>query len=248
MVLREVDAYARLAGVYDDIVVDPSYVSWGRFLHGLWLGDLRGVRRVLDVCTGTGLMAAELARLGYEVAGADASAAMLARARTRLGPAVPLWQAALPSLPVEGVFDAAVSTFDGINYVPPGDLAASFAAVGRCLRPGGWWVFDLHTDAMMQFTRDNPVVSGEDHGQRFTITSDVVPATRACTTVIEVRPVEGGEGFVEQHRQWFHADADVRGSLAAAGLRLLGVVDEYTAQPADADTARATWIARVPDG
>ena len=63
--MNEVDAYTRLAGVYDEIVVGPllSLMS-ADFLAG-WRSDPWGVRSVLDVCCGTGLMAGELIERGY---------------------------------------------------------------------------------------------------------------------------------------------------------------------------------------
>ena len=81
-----VDAYSRLAAVYDEIVVDPCHARWAAFLHELWSSDAEGVRSVLDLCCGTGLLAEELIAEGYSLVGIDASDAMLALARERLGP------------------------------------------------------------------------------------------------------------------------------------------------------------------
>ena len=73
------------------------------------------------MCCGTGLLAAELTSLGYRVTGVDASAAMLARARGGSVRTAVLVRETLPDLTIDGVFDAAVSTFDGLNYLtPPG--------------------------------------------------------------------------------------------------------------------------------
>ena len=72
----------------------------------------------------------------------------------------------LPDLAVDGVFDAAVCTFDGLNYLTPDELRLTFAAVAVRLRPAGWLVFDLHTDAMMEFTIANPIGRGSIGGQR----------------------------------------------------------------------------------
>jgi predicted TPR repeat methyltransferase len=240
----EAEAYSRLAGVYDEIVVDPSHARWARYLHDLWRADERRVVRVLDVCCGTGLLAAELVPLGYSVVGVDASAAMLARARDLLGPDVALVEQSLPELGVDGVFDAAVSTFDGLNYLTPADFAESLAAVALRLRPGGWFVFDLHTDAMMAFTVANPVVEGEADGQRFVIESSVDVAARTCATSVEITRAVDGESFFERHQQYFHSDADVRRALAGAGLTVQAVTDEYTDNPVDGTSLRATWIAR----
>ena len=154
--MRTVEAYSRLAGVYDQIVVDPCHGRWAAFLDELWQADEHGVLAVLDLCCGTGLLAAELAARGYRVVGVDASGAMLELARERLGVEADLRQAWLPALPVEERFDAVVSTFDGLNYLTPADLRLTLASVAGVLRPGGWLVFDLHTDAMLDFTVGEP--------------------------------------------------------------------------------------------
>jgi predicted TPR repeat methyltransferase len=97
--VRHAEAYSRLAGVYDEVVVDPSHDRCAAFLHDLWSADPEGVRSVLDLCCGTGLLASELIARGYRVAGVDASDAMLARARERLGPDVALSCTTLRSSP-----------------------------------------------------------------------------------------------------------------------------------------------------
>ena len=101
--MAQVEAYTRLAGVYDEIVVDPCHGAWASFLHELWSDDEHGVHNVLDVCCGTGLLAGELAALGYQVVGLDGSEAMLARASRQLPPEVRLVRSTLPALAVEGV-------------------------------------------------------------------------------------------------------------------------------------------------
>jgi predicted TPR repeat methyltransferase len=244
--VRHVEAYSRLAGVYDEIVIDPCHERWASFLHELWSADPEGVRSVLDLCCGTGLLAGELVGRGYRVVGVDASDAMLTLARERLGPEVVLSRMTLPDLAVEGVFDAAVCTFDGLNYLTPDELRLTMAAVAGCLRPAGWLVFDLHTDAMMDFTVANPMVAGHCAGNDFVISSLVDPGARTCDTRIELTRPRDGDPFSEQHRQYFHPDANVRASLEDAGFSVTAVGGEYRHEPADASTLRATWTARRP--
>ena len=57
---------------------------------------------------------------------------MLALARERLGPEVVLSRMTLPELAVDGVFDAAVCTFDGLNYLTPDELRLTLDAVADC--------------------------------------------------------------------------------------------------------------------
>jgi SAM-dependent methyltransferase len=242
--VRHAEAYSRLAGVYDELVIDPCHHRWASFLHDLWSADPEGVRSVLDLCCGTGLLADELIARGYRVAGVDASDAMLALARERLGPEVELSRMTLPELPCEGVFDAAVCTFDGLNYLTPDELRSTLAALALRIRSAGWLVFDLHTDGMMDFTISNAVVAGESAGTAFVISSTVDPDARTCDTTIELMRPRAGDPFSEQHRQYFHTDADVRTSLQAGGFAVTAVGEEYTHEPVDASTLRATWTAR----
>ena len=173
--MRHVEAYSRLAGIYDEVVIDPCHERWASFLDALWSADPEGVHAVLDVCCGTGLLAGELIERGYRVVGVDASEAMLDVARDRLGAHVALLRMTLPDLTVDGVFDAAVCTFDGFNYLTPGELRRTLREVALRVRPGGWLVFDLHTERMMQFTIANPVVAGASAGNDFVIHSVVDP-------------------------------------------------------------------------
>jgi predicted TPR repeat methyltransferase len=241
--VRPVEAYSRLAEVYDAIVVDPCHGRWASFLDERWSDDPAGVRSVLDLCCGTGLLAAALVERGYRVVGVDASEAMLAVARTRLGAAAELRRATLPDHGVDDVVDAVVCTFDGLNYLTPATLRLTLTAAARVLRPNGWLVFDLHTDAMLDFTLANPVAAGRSDGNDFVIRSVVDPDARTCETTIELTRADG-DSFQERHRQYFHPDAAVRADLHAAGFAVAGVSEEYTDRPADASTLRATWTAR----
>ncbi|MDP1876930.1 MAG: class I SAM-dependent methyltransferase [Actinomycetota bacterium] len=241
--MGEVEPYSRLAGVYDELVVDPCFPVWADFLDALWRSDAVEVRTVLDVCCGTGLLAAELIPRGYAVVGIDASQPMLDRARARLGPGVDLRRATLPELPVDGIFDAGVCTFDGLNYLSPSDFRASLAAIAQCLRPGGWLVFDIHTDAMLALAAENPRIDGEEDGHAFSLANAVDPAARTVDTTIDFEDDQGAAS--ETHRQYFHPDDEVRAALADAGLDVIGVADEYSSRPAGESTMRATWVCRV---
>ena len=242
--MTQVEAYSRLAAVYDEIVIDARHGRWASFLHGLWSADAEGVRSVLDLCCGSGLLASELIARAYGVVGVDASEEMLAVARKRLGPEAALSRMTLPDLTLEGVFDAAVCTFDGFNYLTPEELGLTIEAVADRLRPAGWLVFDLHTDAMMDFTISHGVVAGQAAENDFVISSVVDPNARTCDTKIVLTGPREGDPFCERHRQYFHTDTDVRASLRDAGFAVTAVGDEYTHQPADAATLCATWIAR----
>jgi demethylmenaquinone methyltransferase / 2-methoxy-6-polyprenyl-1,4-benzoquinol methylase len=95
---------------------------------------------VLDVATGTGMVAAELLRrCECSVVGIDQSAAMLARARARFAAAqdsrVELIEGEAESLPfADASFDVVTVTYL-LRYVD--DPAATVRELARVLRPGG---------------------------------------------------------------------------------------------------------------
>jgi demethylmenaquinone methyltransferase/2-methoxy-6-polyprenyl-1,4-benzoquinol methylase len=91
---------------------------------------------VLDVATGTGLVARELVRRkGCSVVGVDQSAGMLAEARRRVDGRVELVEASAESLPfADGEFDALTFTYL-LRYVD--DPAATLRELARVVRPGG---------------------------------------------------------------------------------------------------------------
>jgi demethylmenaquinone methyltransferase/2-methoxy-6-polyprenyl-1,4-benzoquinol methylase len=95
--------------------------------------------RVLDVATGTGDLALELAGRvapGGEVIGSDFSEEMLAHARTKAGTAPVRFEFANAlALPYDtGSFDAATVGFGARNF---SDLGRGIAEMARVVRPGG---------------------------------------------------------------------------------------------------------------
>lgn len=124
--------------------ISPQYDRMNRLmtagLDGRWrraavaAAEPRGAD-VLDIGCGTGDLSEEFRRAGARsVAGADFSAAMLARARDKAAGGDWLQADALRLPFGDGTFDAVASAFVLRNLV---DLPAAFAEMARVLRPGG---------------------------------------------------------------------------------------------------------------
>jgi demethylmenaquinone methyltransferase / 2-methoxy-6-polyprenyl-1,4-benzoquinol methylase len=100
--------------------------------------DPRPGQRILDVATGTGLVAAAVARSGATVVGLDQSGEMLAAAREQLAglaDRAELVEGEAERLPFpDGEFDALTFTYL-LRYVD--DPAATLAELARVVRPGG---------------------------------------------------------------------------------------------------------------
>ena len=127
--------FDRIAGVYD---VMNTVMTAG--LHHRWRERAVDLARVgpgasaLDVATGTGDLAIELARRGADVVGSDFSQGMLERAREK-APGLRWEQADALALPYDDdTFDAATVGFGARNF---GDLDRGLREMARVVKPGG---------------------------------------------------------------------------------------------------------------
>jgi demethylmenaquinone methyltransferase/2-methoxy-6-polyprenyl-1,4-benzoquinol methylase len=129
------ELFAPLGPSYDRVGAALSFGQdprWRRFLVSRLPRD---GGHVLDVATGTGLVAAELLARGFDVTGLDQSPDMLARARARFGPRVELVESSAEALPFdEGSFDHLTVTYL-LRYVD--DPADTLKELARVVRPGG---------------------------------------------------------------------------------------------------------------
>ena len=135
--------------LYDEFSADyDRFVRWDRRLaHELPFVEAQlsaaQARRVLDVACGTGQHAIALARRGYEVVGADASAGMIAQARKNAeaeGLDLVFVQAGFGEVAaaVEGTFDAVLCLGNSLPHVlTPDALAQAVSDMGKALSPGG---------------------------------------------------------------------------------------------------------------
>src|SRR5215203_4704553 len=130
--------FDRIARVYD---LMNSVMTAG--LHHRWreraadLAALAPGGKALDVATGTGDLAVELARRvgpAGTVVGSDFSEAMLERARQKSGAVRWEWANALDLSYPDDEFDAATVGFGARNF---SDLDRGLAEMARVVRPGG---------------------------------------------------------------------------------------------------------------
>jgi demethylmenaquinone methyltransferase/2-methoxy-6-polyprenyl-1,4-benzoquinol methylase len=136
--MSSVDArelFAPLGPTYDRVAATLSFGQdprWRRFLVSRLPRDSG---HVLDVATGTGLVALELVARGFRVTGLDRSPEMLAVARRRFGNRVALVEGTADALQFpDASFDHLTCTYL-LRYVE--DPGATLSELARVVRPGG---------------------------------------------------------------------------------------------------------------
>jgi demethylmenaquinone methyltransferase/2-methoxy-6-polyprenyl-1,4-benzoquinol methylase len=129
------ELFAPLGPSYDRVGAALSLGQDPRWRRFLVSRVPRDGGHVLDVATGTGLVAAELLRHGFRVTGLDQSPEMLAVARRRFADRVALVESSAEALPFpDGSFDHLTFTYL-LRYVD--DPGATLAELARVVRPGG---------------------------------------------------------------------------------------------------------------
>jgi demethylmenaquinone methyltransferase / 2-methoxy-6-polyprenyl-1,4-benzoquinol methylase len=131
---RPRELFAPLGPTYDRV---GAVLSLGQDPRGrrFLVSRLPRGGHVLDVATGTGLVAAELRRRGFEVTGVDLSPEMLAVAHRRFGGQVRLINASAEALPLASEAFDHLTVTHVLRYVA--DPGATLAELVRVVRPGG---------------------------------------------------------------------------------------------------------------
>lgn len=226
--------YGERARLYDLI-----YTSWKDYdteankvrqrLSELGVPD-DGTARLLDVACGTGLHLGALQQW-FDVAGCDVNDEMIKIARERLGDDVPLWQADMRSLTLDGTpwegrpVDAVTCLFSSIGYMPNEESLTEMArSVASCLRPGGVVVIE-------PFIRPTDYIGdGHVHFDKYSAEDGSLHLARMSSSgrdgniaVIEfhwlvAREGEGVEHFQETHRLTMFTETQMLEAFRDAGF------------------------------
>jgi SAM-dependent methyltransferase len=221
-------AYDALAPFYDELTRHHDYDAWTTELERLARDcGLRGTR-LLDVGCGTGKSFLPFLARGWDVAGCDISAGMVAIASAK-APGVPLTVQDMRGLPTVGSFDLVVCIDDGFNYLTDvGDIEAALAGMRRNLAPGGLLMFDVNTLATYRGFFASCAVSGDDDCMlvwQGLAPADFGPGDHAAATVTAFTRMDAGswQRCESRHRQRHHPPGLIAEALQRTGLEAVAV-------------------------
>jgi SAM-dependent methyltransferase len=171
-------------------------------LERIWLKRLPAGAHILDVCCGTGYLAALLAERGYRVSGFDASPEMVRYAR-ETAPTADFQVGDAATYRAAGQYDAAVSTFDSLNHIlEMSGLEAAFRNIAAALKPDGLLAFDMLLEAAYRtHWGENLALVRDDHVLTITGAGYDFRTRLACCTITMFRSIQGA---------WRRSDVVVR--------------------------------------
>lgn len=141
--------YESFAYMYDELMKDVPYEQWIYFINQQYKKYGLSGKEFLDLACGTGELSIRLMEEGYSVTGVDISADMLAVAREKADrKKLPLFllEQDMSDLEEIGEFDLIGVFCDSLNYLQKEqDIIKTFEKVYQHLKPGGLFLFDVHS-------------------------------------------------------------------------------------------------------
>ncbi|MDE2753061.1 MAG: class I SAM-dependent methyltransferase [Gemmatimonadota bacterium] len=219
--MHRYDAYDPFARIYNQ--------HWGFFattaypiLDHLVLRKLPPGSAVLDLCCGTGQLAAELSRQGYRTTGLDGSERMIEIARQNAPDAEFVVQDAR-NIALPHRFSAVFSTFDSLNHVMSLEgLEQVFRSVFAVLEGGGQFAFDLNMEEGYRSRwRGSFGHVEEDHVCVVRSSHDSDEKTgRLDVTLFELKGSAWQRTDFPLTQRWY-GESEIRGRLRKAGFEEL---------------------------
>ena len=132
-----VKAYDTLAYYYDELLQDEEALS-------LWLDYIEDepFQNVLELASGSGVMASVLKEKGYDIIASDISAAMKAAAARNFDGEYLLLD--MSDYHLDRKFDLILCICDSFNYLQNDQLASFFRCASEHLKVNGRLIFDMH--------------------------------------------------------------------------------------------------------
>jgi SAM-dependent methyltransferase len=225
----------------DSIYSASAYDSFAWFYDRYWGEDfarpamaiydqllfprLNADARILDLCCGTGQLAAALHARGYVVTGVDGSSAMLAFARAHAS-AVNFIQADVRALPALPNFDAVISAFDSLNHIMSlTELTDVFINVYRLLKDEGTFLFDLNLETEEDSRPQTYDVVEDDHTCVVQATYDPAEKLKRYQVTMFRKQKDRwqrGDLLLEQR---YYNESEVVAALAEAGFQHVRTYD-----------------------
>lgn len=238
--MRHNDAhfYDALATLYNQdwgtVYLDTARLQFAKHLQPHLL---RGAE-ILDICCGTGQMAASLTSDGYRVTGVDLSPSMIAYAREQ-APGAKFVLGEMSEFSLEQRFAAVICSFNSLNHARGRrHFLRTLQNVHQHLLPGGWFFGDL--------------VLAEGYANSWNRTATVDVDGGECQLVFRYEPrrlraycdatlrIEGQPQVQVRMRQHVFSPAEIFECSAAAGLTAEGLLPI----PGDPPTGRVLLLAR----
>ena len=240
-------SYSFFARFYDSLTSNVDYPSIAKAIDG-YISERKPESNILvDVACGTGTLAVELSKLGYDVIGTDSSCEMLSEAVKKAydgeKPILFLNQS-MDELDLYGTVGVAVCTLDSINHVTDKSrIDTAFSKVSLFLEQDGLFIFDVNSVYKHNvILADNTFVY--DCEDVYCVWQN---STENGKTTINLDFFENdGDAYYRSSESFCevaYTETEIEDMLSKNGFKVISKYDDYTNKPLREDTQRIVYIA-----
>jgi SAM-dependent methyltransferase len=244
-----VEPYTVLASYYSEVMLHVNYIEWAFYIKRVVKRHKKEVKTVTDLACGTGNLAYQLARQGFEVTGVDGCENMIEEAREREIPGN--WSISFhigdltQKLPVDNQ-DLVLCLYDSVNYLMEIErLRAFMNSVKEALAPGGILIFDCSTEmnSIRHFDgyEDSELVDGALIFRHAYYDNK----ERIQNNIFEIYPNDERVMYYEHHKQRVYSIETLSRVLEQSGYELIKMYDKYTMHPGSEESDRVHFVARL---
>lgn len=214
---KEVKEYEYLAKYYDYLLGDEeAFKFWLEYINA------KDYHTVLELASGSGVLAGILKKQGKEVTASDISKEMKEVATNNFDGEYLILN--MIDFDLHKKYDLILCVCDSINYLYEEELEQMFKSVFKHLNDGGRFIFDMHNPKRLKEFDEEYIEEGqidENVYYQWTINSDTFDRT-----VNEHFTFYTPEGMIqEQHTQNVFEVDDVKNKLENVGLESEVVMD-----------------------
>ncbi|MCR5783030.1 MAG: methyltransferase domain-containing protein [Clostridia bacterium] len=237
--------YNDFALVYDRLTDNVEYRKRAEYFRSLLelCGTTDGL--LLDAGCGTGRMTAEMLKYGFDVIGADNSAAMLNAARERVPGGLFVCQD-LTRLDLYGTINGAFCCLDTLNHLSDTDeLERALRRISLFTEPSGALVFDVNTVFKHRQILNNNTFA-IDKGDVYCVWQNTLRNDGLTVDInLDFFIRAGGvyERFSDGFSERAFTDDELRSALERSGYRVIGVFDDMTMNEPDDRSERVYYCA-----
>ncbi len=245
--------YESFAHLYDEFMQTIPADEWADYIEQLFEKHQLRPHLVLDLACGTGSLALELNRRGYDMIGVDGSEEMLQQAGEKAENAgkseeILFLLQDMREFELYGTVDAIVCTCDSLNYLlEEEDIRQVFALAENYLDQGGLFLFDMNTEyKYRQILGEQTFADTTEDGafiwDNYFYEDEKINEYQV--TFFEEMKNGLYRRSEETHYQKAYRPEDIRKWLEEAHLKVEGIYDSFTLNQPDEKSERITFVAR----
>lgn len=241
-------SYEYLSKIYDELMADVPYDKWIDYIVS-FLDDYKSNKKssILEIGCGTGNVAIDLKKRGYEITGLDVSHEMLLIAEEnarKAGVNIPFICQDISEAKILKNVDIALSVCDVINYIAPEKLKKSFKMIYDLLKPKGVFLFDISSPYKLKHILGDNIFFEDLENMTYIWVNELEKDRVKMDITIFLKENDLFRRSDESHLQYIHDEKTIMNILNQCGFKFIKVYDCFSKNDIEEKSERFQFLAK----